>query len=256
VAYPGFAPYFFSPGTWRIWHNRSHHGHTNQPGKDPDNFGTLEEFRKCSPRTRWFSKFAPGAGHWISAMYLFTFFALQAQNVIWGKSFRMPGYQHLNRARTALEGILLLAFWSSVAIVSGPRGALLAVILPIAVGNAVILGYVLTNHMLRPLSDGDDTLTTTMSVRTLRIFDRMHFHFSHHIEHHLFPGVCSSKMPHIRRVLQHHYGDRYLCPPHWSAIRMIFSTPRVYDGADALIDPYSTRRAEIASVEASLRSEF
>jgi fatty acid desaturase len=253
LAYPACASFFFSPNTWRIWHNQSHHGHTNQPGKDPDNFGTLEEFRSCARRTRWFSKFAPGGGYWPSAIYLFAFFSIQAQNVIWAKSTRMPGYEQFSRARAALETALLVAFWCAVTIVAGPRGALLIVILPMAVGNAVILSYVLTNHMLRPLSAPDDTLTTTMSVRTLGLLDRVHFYFSHHVEHHLFPAVCSSRMPRIRRVLQERFGDRYLCPSHWHAVRMIFHTPRIYDGADALVDPYSARREEIPAVEAALR---
>src|ERR1041385_367912 len=254
LAFPACMTFFFSPNTWRIWHNRSHHGHTNQPGKDPDNFGTLEEFRKSDRRTRWFSKFAPGGGHWLSAIYLFAFFAIQAQNVIWAKSMRMPGYEQFSRVRAALETAFYVMFWSTVAFLTGVRGTLLIVLLPMAIGNAVILSYVLTNHMLRPLRTSEETLTTTMSVRTLRLFDWMHFYFSHHVEHHLFPTVCSSQMPKIRRVLQERFGSQYLCPPHWQAVWMIFRTPRIYDGADALVDPYGTRRDEIPAVEAAMRN--
>jgi len=254
LAYPGCAPFFFSPSTWRIWHNLSHHAHTNQPASDPDNFGTLEEFRTSRRSTRWFTKLAPGSGNWFNAIYLCTFFTIQAQSVIWAKSTRMPGYERFNRTRAGLESAALLAFWIAISILAGVRGMVLVVILPMLVANAVILSYVLTNHMLRPLSAASDILTTTMSVTTLRILDRVHFHFSHHIEHHLFPAMCSSQMPHVRRVLRERCGDRYLSPPHWHALRMIFRTPRVYDGPNALIDPFRSRREEIPRIEAALRS--
>lgn len=255
LAYPGCAPFCFSPTTWRIWHNRSHHGHTNQPEKDPDNFGTLEEFERHRPLTRWFTKLAPGSGYWLSTIYLFIFFVVQAQNVIWKKSTTMPGYESFSRVRAGVESAILLACWFGISIFMGIRGAVFVVILPLIVANVVILSYVLTNHMLRPLSVSNDTLTTTMSVTTLRILDRIHFHFSHHIEHHLFPAMCSSQTPHVRRVLLEHFGDRYLAPPHWRAVRMIFRTPRVYDGPNALIEPFSARREEIPRVEAALRAE-
>lgn len=256
LAFPGCASFLFSPYTWRIWHNQSHHGHTNQPGKEPDNFGTLEEFHESPPHRRWYMKLAPGAGHWPSVFYLFVFFTLQAQSVVWSKSKRLPGYEHFNRTRARTESILLLAYWLTISWLAGFRGALLAVVLPLAIANVVILAYVLTNHMLRPLRETEDTLTTTMSVNTVRVLDEMHFHFSHHVEHHLFPAVCSHQMPRIRRVLREKFGDRYLSPPHWRAFGMIFRTPRVYDGLDVFVDPWTGRRQEIAAVETVLRGSM
>ncbi|HEV3074660.1 MAG TPA: fatty acid desaturase [Thermoanaerobaculia bacterium] len=254
LALPGCAVFFFSPGTWRIWHNLSHHGHTNQPENDPDNFGTLEEWKRSSPLTRWFAKFAPGSGHWCDVLYLFTFFTIQAQSVIWAKSTMMPGFARLNRARAGLESAALIAFWFGMSVLTGIRGTVFVVLVPMAVANAIILSYVLTNHMLRPLSSESDILSTTMSVTTLRILDRVHFHFSHHVEHHLFPAMCSSQTPRVRRVLSERLGDRYLAPSHWRSLCMIFRTPRLYDGPNTLIDPYSLRREEIPHVEAELRA--
>src|SRR5918998_1007791 len=97
-------------------------------------------------------KVAPGSGHWLSATYLFAFFALQAQSVLWWKSRTMPGYGRLNRKRAVVDSVLLAAFWIGISIALGVRGTLLAVVIPMLVANFVVLSYVITNHMLRPLS--------------------------------------------------------------------------------------------------------
>jgi len=127
-------------------------------------------------------------------------------------------------------------------------------VVPFLTANVIILSYVLTNHMLCPLQEAKDSLDTSLSVTTLGILDRLHFHFSHHIEHHLFPALCSSQTPHVRRALQELYPDRYMAPAHWKAILMIFRTPRVYDGNDVLIKPFSGRREDIGEVGEALRT--
>ncbi|HZY56171.1 MAG TPA: fatty acid desaturase [Rubrobacteraceae bacterium] len=254
LLYPGCAIFCISPYLWRVWHNCAHHAHTNRPDEDPDNFGTLENFLHSPPLTRSFTKTAPGSGHWLSAIYLFAFFTLQAQSVLWWKSRIMPGYRRLKRKRAVVDSVLLATFWIGVSITTGLRGTLFVVVIPMLVANFVVLSYVVTNHMVRPLSDKTDTLSTTMSVTTFKLLDRIHFHFSHHVEHHLFPAMSSSMTPHVRHSLVQHFGDRYLAPPHWRALLMVYQTPRVYDGPQALIEPYSGRREEIPRVEATLRA--
>ena len=68
-----------------------------------------------------------------------------------------------------------------------------------------------------------------------------------------FPAMSSSMAPHVRRCLVRHVGDRYVAPPHWRALMMVFCTPRFYDGHDRLIEPWSGRRKEILQVERDLR---
>jgi hypothetical protein len=108
--------------------------------------------------------------------------------------------------------------------------------------------------MVRPLTEETDTLATTMSVTTVKLLDRMHFHFSHHVEHHLFPAMRTSMAPRVRRVLIRHFPDRYLAPPHWRALLIVFQTPRIYDGPQRLIEPVSGRREDIPDIERALRA--
>jgi fatty acid desaturase len=254
LLYPGCAIFLLSPWLWLIWHNGSHHGHTNKPDEDPDLFGTLDGFLRRPPSSRLLIRVAFGSAYWPSAIYLFCFFSLEVQAVLWWKSRTLPGYRRLNRRRAVTDTALLAAFWIIVAIASGPRGAVFVVLVPMLVANFVVLSYVVTNHMLRSLSYDNDTLATTMSVTTAKLFDRLHFHFSHHVEHHLFPAMSSSMAPQVRGSLIRHFGDRYVAPPHWRALMMVFRTPRFYDGHDRLIEPWSGRRKEISQVESDLRA--
>jgi fatty acid desaturase len=255
ITYLSFAIYCISPHLWLVWHHQAHHAHTNVAGRDPDNFGTLEEFRRDALWCRLMVKYLPGFshGHSLSVIYLGLFFTLQGQGMLWSKSRRLPDFRALRRRRAILDTVLLAAFWVGVGVLAGPTGALLIVVIPMFVANIVVSSYILTTHMLCPMTTRPDTLATTMSVRTYRIIDILQFHFSHHIEHHLFPAMCSRYYPLVRQSLRRHLGDRYLAPPHWRALLSIVRTPRVYDGFQALIDPFTDRRIQVEDVLAALR---
>jgi fatty acid desaturase len=248
-----FLVYGLSPHLWRVWHHQAHHAHANLEDRDPDNFGTLAEFLR-TPATRFFTRFAPGSRHWLSALYLFSFFTVHTQSILWKKSHR-PEFVRLHRRRAEAETGLMMAFWLALGTAIGPQASLYVIVLPMMGANFVILSYIVTNHMMRPLSPHRDTLGTTMSVTTLGWLDRIHFHFSHHVEHHLFPTLSTCYAPLIRARLLELVPDRYLAPPHIRALCVLFASPRVYDGEQALVEPYTGRRVSIPQVEAALRRE-
>jgi fatty acid desaturase len=253
ITYLTFAVYVVSPYLWLPWHNQAHHGHTNVEGRDPDNFGTLDEHHQAGWFTRFILRLGPGSsGHVVSFIYFFLFFTVQGQGVLWVKSKQMPDFRGLRRRRVLLDTALLAAFWVSVAVLAGPRGALLVVLIPMLVTNFVVMSYIATTHMLSPMVARRDTLRTTMGVTTTRLLDLLHFHFSHHLEHHLFPAMCSWYYPRVRRRLRRHLGDRYLAPSHFEALRRVFLTPRLYAGLDTLFDPFSGRMVAIDEVRAAL----
>src|SRR5207247_11043407 len=97
-----------------------------------------------------------------------------------------PAFRQLQRRRGRLDSPLMIAFWIGVSLWAGPRGALFVVLLPMVTVNCVLMSYVVSNHMLRSLADGPDSLSTTMSVSTFKVVDWLLFNFSHHVEHHLF----------------------------------------------------------------------
>jgi len=249
VLYFACAIFCFSPHLWRVWHNTVHHSHTNDPRRDPDHFGTLEQFFTQTPHRRALNNLAPGMSL-LSIGYLFVFFALQAQSVLWFKTRELEELNPLRRVKAGIDSILMLSFWIVLGCVIGLDSAIYVIVIPFLVANFVVLSYVLTNHMLMPLTTTCDILASTMSVGTLSILDNVHFHFSHHIEHHLFPSMPSSRYGLVRSYLIKNYGQTYVCPRHWRALFAILATPRIYETDDVLCNPFTNRRQPLAETHA------
>lgn len=236
LGYLGFSAMLVSPTLWRTWHNQVHHGKTNQGNSDPDGFGTLERYQKA-PSTRFVARLAPGSRHWSSAFFFAYWFMFHGQIVLWIQGRYMRSFARLNRRRCAIDSAVMLAAWITVAVLAGPFLAIFAVVVPIVVTNAIVMSYIATNHFMRPLTEVNDPLDNSMSVTTLAPIDRLHFNFSHHVEHHLFPKMSGANAPRVRRWLQANEAKRYVSPPHWLAFANLYRTPRVYLDANTLCDP-------------------
>ncbi len=243
--------YCLSPHLWQLWHNHAHHGHTNEPDRDPDSFGTLESFR-ANPVSRTLAAFAPGSGHWLSILYLLTFFTAQSHYVLWLNSFTEE-FRRLDRRRAKLESAAMALFWVMVGIWAGPGGALLGIVIPMLTVNCVMMSYVVTNHMLRPLVARPHALDSTMSVSTSKALDLLYFNFSHHVEHHLFPAMSPRYYPLVRKSLRRLAADRYLAPAHWRALCFVFRTPRLYADFQTLVDQRGGSRVSTVMLEVALR---
>jgi fatty acid desaturase len=253
VLWASCAIFVVSAHLWRHWHNRLHHGRTNVPNADPDRYDLVEDLARSPAVVRWLTtRFAPGSGRWLSAFYLFVTFTVQGQVVLWSYSrrHRSGGFRW---ARALGETGVVAAFWVGLALAIGPRGAFLVIVLPMLLANAIVMAYITTNHMLRPLTDKPECLATTMSVTTLGAIDAMHLHFSHHVEHHLFPAMSHRYYPLVRKSLRRHAGEQYLAPAHWRALFTLYRTPRHYVTYDELINPLTGRRLPLATVTERLR---
>lgn len=241
-----------TPSLWRTWHHSAHHAHTNVPEMDPDNFGTIHTVDP-SGLGRRLRRLAPGHGRWLSAAYLAAAFTLQVQAILWQKSrnWRYPGF---SRRKAAMGSAAILSGWAVLGWAVGWPRALWMILIPMAVANFITMGYIVTNHWVRPLDERGRTLMTTMSVTTLGFLDLIHFHFSHHVEHHLFPGIGSSYYPLVRRSLIRYAGERYLRPPHWLALLVVLETPRLYRSNCELIDPERHICVDLMRIEQRLRA--
>lgn len=249
VLYAGSVFFCLPPKLWRVWHNSVHHAHANVPMRDPDQFGLIERYNKGGFWRRFIIECAPGSGHLLSWIYPFVFFTGQSQGVLWVESAGAHEFRLLNRTRAKIESMLMVIGWIALGIATGWRGTIFLIAIPMLTANFILMSYIFTNHLFRPLRDSTSALDGAMSVRTFKVIDRLHFHFSHHIEHHLFPAVSSMHYPLVREAIIKIAGDRYLAPAHWWAFTMLYKTPRLYETPTELLEPISGRRVSLASVE-------
>lgn len=250
----GLGPFLVSPALWLIWHVRVHHSKTNHAEGDPDTFGTLEHY-DTSPETRFITKLAPGSRHPASALFFAYWFTFHGQLVLWLLSKRLDGFEDLDRRRAIAETFGYAACWIALATAAGAVGAIYVVVIPHVIANALVMSYIATNHLLRPLSETDDPLTTAMSVRNPAWIERLHFRFGLHVEHHLFPTMSAKHAPAVRAWIERHAADRYVAPPHRRALAALYETPRAYADARTLCDPYAPdlRSVPIDDLESELR---
>jgi fatty acid desaturase len=241
LAYVGFAPLIMSPTLWRLWHNQIHHGKTNNPMLDPDHFGTLRRYEQMKS-TRFVNRLAPGSKSPLSYAFMFYWLSFHTQVVLWISSRHLPAFRELSRKRAYAETAAFTLILSAIAWAAGLAKAPFVVFIPFLIGNFVVMMYLSTNHFMRPLTITNDALDNTMSVKTWRLFDWMHFRFSHHVEHHMFPRVNSRFFPELRVWLQREVPSRYVCPSHWTALSYLFRTPRVYLNSTTLVDPHDLER--------------
>ena len=250
VGWIGFGPMVIPPTFWIRWHNVVHHGNTNNGDSDPDNFGTTRRYEK-NPALARFTKLAPGSGTWYSYLFLFYSFTFHAQLVLWMQAKHRRDFRGLARTRHIVQSFGCVLVWVAIAVVSG-RMAVFTVLIPWALGNFIGQSYILTNHFLRPIAPTNNPVDNSMSLREWGPADRLFFHFSHHVEHHLFPRMPSNRTPLVRQWLEHNMADRYVAPSHAAAVRMLYRTPRVYKGADTLSDPFGEHEVSIDEIQREL----
>jgi len=230
-----FLPFTLSPRLWIEWHNRTHHGHTMEEGVDPDAYPTLAQYRSQRiTRIADYLSFARDRPLGV----LFTLaigFTGQSQQMLWRWS-RDPGF--------IAETLAGFAFWTLLAIKLGGFAFLFAYVLPLMVGNAIVISYILTNHSLNPMTEVNDPLANTLSVDCPRWLARLHLHFGLHVEHHLFPAMSSAYAPLVRDALKAKWPDRYQSMPLFRALRLLMKTPRVYRSPTRLYDPLTGAEAE------------
>ena len=107
--------------------------------------------------------------------------------------------------------------------------------------SAVSMGYILTNHYLRPIVDESDPVRSTSSVAVPRWIDWLHFNFSYHTEHHLFPSLNSRYYHLVSPILATAFPESYQRIPIVEAWRRLWGNPAFFP------DPVSAKQAESPS---------
>jgi fatty acid desaturase len=210
--------HLISPTVWRRVHNQTHHIYNNTHA-DPDRLFFKSE--ACTS-TYWYSRiFHPNAEsprwnflvffHFLPYIFRNTVAAFYSNKTKPTLVPAKPAYTAGDRIRVGLELLAILFLQYGIFIFIGDSFARFFFASPIAllITSSIVMSYILTNHLLNPLSNRSDPFMSTTSVVVYRIFDRLHLNFSYHTEHHLFPRMNSDYYPILSNLLTELYGDRY-----------------------------------------------
>lgn len=249
LSWVGFAPLLVTPGLWHAWHNRAHHRGANQPEFDPDTLASLDQYN-ASWTTRIRTKMTPGSGHWLSAFGFFCLFTLEGQFYLWIASGESPlfGRIAVDRNRLRLSSAALIGGWLGLAIWLGLAHAVLVLVIPLIVANMIMMGYISTQHWIRPQVQEDDPFSSTMSVTVPRFVDWLHFEFSYHQEHHIFPSMSGRFGPLVREKLREIEPRAIAVLPMQTALWEVLQLPALYANSRWLVRPGSDRQVDLHSV--------
>ncbi len=262
IAFLGLSMLFMPPTQWKSLHNLVHHNTTNSLA-DPDRNYLFQQ-----PDTwgKWIQNlFVPSvevnplwlivgmAGSWlvhnfrnVSSVLLFNDKSVDYVPAAFTVSAK-------DRLTIALEclGILGIHLGVLFYLDFNPIKVILAYILPIALGHAGAMFYIYTNHMGCRMTSINDPLINSASLRVPKIFDLLHFNFSYHTEHHIFPSINSDYYPMVQELLNVHYPDRMNLIDAGEAWRLLMETPRHYKDEVTFIDSLGER-----SVNCSILEEY
>ena len=238
IGWIGFLPFVLSPRLWIGWHNRVHHGHTNDPARDPDLYPTYEQYQK-SRALRAVTRFSLGGRRWLGALSILLGFSVQSATVLVRARTARILTSRRERAWAWAETAAGVAFWLAVAITVGARAFVFAYALPIVVANTIVMSFIVTNHGLSPLGETNDPLANSLTVTVPRWVDFLTLGFGWHVEHHIFPSVSHRHGPRIAAELRARFPDRYQAMPLHRALRALHRTARVYVDDTTLLDPHT-----------------
>lgn len=239
VGFIGFLPFAISPRLWLAWHNRVHHGNTQHVGQDPDAYPTLVQYRQ-SRGVRLATTVSPGLGRLAGLLTPLIGFSVQSSHML--LAARRRGFlSRTEHARAIAETLLGVALWASVAVLVGLLPFLFGFALPLLVANAIVMGFILTNHSLSPLTLVNDPLANSLTVTTPRLVQWLTLGFGFHVEHHLFPTMSARHAPEVRAVLRRCWPDQYQSMSLFRATAALHISPRVYKDSATLVDPDSGR---------------
>jgi len=231
-----FLPFTLSPRLWVAWHNKTHHAHTMDEVNDPDAFPSLATYHK-SRTARIADQFSFASNRRWGWLTLCLGFTGQSTQMLWRWARTAPAMSRRERRLAIFESAAGWAVWAAVAWLLGPALFVFGFILPLVVGNVVVISYILTNHSLSPMTEINDPLVNSLSVTLPRVFEKLHLNFGLHVEHHLFPSMSSHYAPLVRDALVRLWPERYQSLPLFTALARLARTPRVYGSDVVLHDP-------------------
>ncbi len=228
-----FMPLLVGARLWRKWHNVEHHGHTQHPHDDPDAMGALESAIQ-KPFVKWMFRQVPALRSFL-LFFSFTFwFSLHAHMML--RRF-LPEFKPGERPVVIFQAVLPVLVWLLVLFWVGPLNFLFIYLLPWLMANFIAMSFIATNHLLNPITETNDPLLNSLTVRNPRWLEWLTLGFVYHIEHHVFPALSPKYAHVVAQKIKELWPERYNELPHWKALFYLWKTPRLYRDHRNLIEP-------------------
>jgi len=244
----GFAPFLISPTYWKFWHNHLHHGNTQLLYKDPDAFPTKMIWKR-SKFMKWAFKFTPGSGTMVSYLYFFWWFSFQAVLNQAYMRFGNKMWAGMDHKKVTIEFTCQIALALVYVNLVGPSNWIYLVVLPFMIQNYTVMSYISTNHNISPYTRVNDPLVNSLSVSNNPVLEMLHLNFGYHTEHHLFPNLPMSKAKIVSQKLKELYPEKYMIMPKSKALKLLYSTSRIYKNRETLVHPITNKEYETLSIK-------
>lgn len=238
LGFIGFTPMMISPTYWRYWHNTLHHGNTQLLYKDPDAFPTRMIWKR-SKFMQFVFPLSPGSGTIRSFFYFFYWFSFQA---FLNQSYMRFGnkmWEKMNHKKVTVEFVMQVALVATYLYLIGPSNWIWLFVIPFMIQNYTVMSYISTNHNISPYTKINDPLINSLSVANHPFWEKIHMNFGYHTEHHLFPSMPMSSAKIVHNSLKSMYPDRYQFMHKKDALKILYSTSRIYKNRETLVHPVS-----------------
>ncbi|WP_139488835.1 fatty acid desaturase family protein [Brevibacillus dissolubilis] len=228
-----FFPMSTGPGLWRKWHNVTHHVHTQHDVNDPDAWSTLEQLMKRPLLSHMYRlpRFVRSTGYFSFLTINFSFVATRNFFV------NLKNFEAKKRPLLWMQFLIPWGTWIGLLFMVGLEKWIFAYLIPALIANFILSAYIATNHNLNPLTAVNDPLANSLSVRVPKWVDVLHFNFSYHAEHHLFPGISPKYYPLVKEHILKMWPERYHSMSFGKAMLALWKTPRIYKTHEDLVDP-------------------
>lgn len=228
-----FLPLSTGPRLWRKWHNMEHHQHTQHEEKDPDAWLSIDELAKHRFLS-WIYKLPFSVRAFVSFLSLTFTFTMHSTKMFMRY---LKEFKREKKPSVWMQFLFPWALWISLLFVLGLEKWVFAYLLPVLIGNFIVMAYISTNHRLNPLVPVNDPLANCLTVTVPKWVDAIHFNFSYHTEHHLFPGMNPKYYPMVKDRIKKMWPDRYHEMSLVRALIALWKTPRIYYQQNELVDP-------------------
>lgn len=243
----GLSMQWTPPTFWKAVHNKQHHNNTNSlldPDRNylyqqPNHWGKwLQNFVVPSSEISFLSLIIGISHSWgiyvvrnLSSLIFFNNSLTQ---------YPVASFQVSEKERKAMTMEFFLIIGIHLSILSylqfNPIKMILGYFLPIWLGHSIFMFYIFTNHLLCPMTEINDPLINTLSLKVPKIVDLLHFNFSYHTEHHLFPNMNSDYYPQLQELLKAQYPEQFNLLDAPKAWHLLLKTPRFYQDENTFTD--------------------